>query len=164
MKLYEINQAIENVIEYGFHFNEETGEILFEADDLDGLQSALNEKLEACAVFVKDLEATVRAIKAEEHALASRRRTAEIKAERLKEYIACNMLQAGYSKLETPRCAVSIRKSKRTVIESEADIPEQFKTVVESVKLDKTAIKKAINSGEEVPGAHVQVVDNLQIK
>ena len=36
--LYEIDRAIEQVIETGFSWDEETGEVLFEEGDLEQLQ------------------------------------------------------------------------------------------------------------------------------
>ena len=41
MNLFEINKAISDVIEKGFYEDEETGEILFEIDDLDDLKITL---------------------------------------------------------------------------------------------------------------------------
>lgn len=164
MRLYEINQAIADVIERGFSFDEETGEILFDEGDLSSLEATFNDKLESCALFVKDLEATAREMRTEERALAARRKAAESKAERLKQYILSNMKTSGTTKFETARCAVALSRSKRTKITSEDSVPDRFKETVETVKIDKMGIKKAISSGEDVPGASVEVVESLRLR
>ena len=40
-----ISQAIAQVVEDGFVFNEETGEVFFTADDLDKLNEAFDKKI-----------------------------------------------------------------------------------------------------------------------
>lgn len=66
-------------------------------------------------------------------------------------------VQVGFNKL-------SLRKSDETIITDMAKIPEQYLTRKEVISADKTKIKKSIKSGEEVPGAHINTKENLQIK
>ena len=56
MKLYEINQHYLEVLENGFSFDEETGEILFDKENLDQLEGAFEEKVDNIACYIKDLE------------------------------------------------------------------------------------------------------------
>ena len=53
---------------------------------------------------------------------------------------------------------VKTRTSQSVNILDEAEVSDQFKKAEEKVKIDKTAIKKAINSGDYVPGA--EIVEN----
>lgn len=161
--LYEIDQAVLVVLENGLIFDEETGEILFDEDNLGELELERNAKLEAVACFIKGLEADAEAIRAEEKALAERRRVKEAKAERLRDYLAGSMQKFGDTKLETARVSLSFRKSEAVEIVSAVELPEAYWKQAAPTP-DKTAIKKALKSGIDVAGAELVERQNLQIK
>ena len=56
------------------------------------------------------------------------------------------------------------RRSEKTIIEDEELIDQKFKNQKITISVDKTAIKKAIKSGEEVPGAVIEENFNLKVK
>jgi hypothetical protein len=59
----------------------------------------------------------------------------------------------------------STRKSKQVVIDYDInDLPKQYKTVKVTETADKVAIKKAIESGQEVYGCRLVENINLAIK
>ena len=64
MKLYEIDAAIMECIDL------ETGEIV-DADRLTALQMEREQKLENVALWIKDLDAEAKALKAEEQSFSS---------------------------------------------------------------------------------------------
>lgn len=159
--LYELNGAVYEVLRGGLVFDEETGEVLFDENNIDALEMARNEKMEACALFIKDLEATAAAIKAEEKALQARRTAYEKRAQRLRDYLAYSMQEWGDTRLETPRTVLSWRKSEAVEV-NEAELPREWYKAVYSP--DKAAIKAAIKAGEQVQGAQIVERQNLQIK
>jgi hypothetical protein len=59
---------------------------------------------------------------------------------------------------------VSLRKSVQTIIDDLDQVPKQYKTVKVETTPDKTAIKKAIQEGEIIEGAHLEEKNNLQIR
>ncbi len=165
MNLYQINAQLNAVLEGGIVVDEETGEILFDEENIEALQLALDEKLEGCALYLKNLEAEAAAIKDEETRLAARRKTKERKAERLKEYVRDVMADHGANfRLETPKAALSLRKSESVAITDQALIPKEFLRVKEDVKADKAAIKKALKNGQDVQGVCLVENLNLQVK
>lgn len=164
LSLYEIDKAVVTVLDDGLVFNEETGEIVFDADNLDALETERNAKMEGVALYIKSLEAEASAMKAEEKALAERRAVREKKAERLRRYLSDSMLALGDTKIETARVSLSFRKSESVVIDDQAALPVEFIKVKMTETPDKTAIKKAIKSGAEVNGAALVENKNLQIK
>lgn len=164
MKLYEIATAFEEVINGGLIFSEETGEILFDSENLDELEAALDEKLEACGVVVKNLVAEAEAIKAEERNLAERRRRKEAEADRLKDYVLYWMEKSGAKKIDTARVALSTRKSSVVDVTDEAKVPREFVKVKTTESVDKAAVKKAIKAGEEVAGCVINERLTLQVK
>lgn len=163
--LYEISADLQAVIDGGLVFDEETGEIIWDADNLNELEAAFETKLEGCALFIKNLTAEAAAIKAEETALAERRRMVERKAERMKAYVTdCLKDKVEAHRFETPRVALSLRRSEQVVISDAAQLAPEFVTVKTTETPNKTAIKKAIKAGAEVAGAALVENANLQIR
>ena len=153
MKLYEINQQILNCID------KETGEIV-DIEKLNDLQMAKDEKLENLALWYKDLLAEANALKEEKEAFAAREKAAKNKAESIKNFLAYALNGENF---KTTKCALSFRKSEKTVIDDIYSVPENFLKYSEP-KADLTGIKKAIKNGEEINGAHLEETQNIQIK
>ena len=153
MKLYEINQSILECID------NETGEII-DADKLNELQIAKDEKLENLALWYKDLLAEANALKEEKETFAEREKAAKNKAESIKNYLSFVLNGENF---KTTKCALSFRKSEKTVIDDIYSIPESYLKYSEP-KADLTEIKKAIKNGEEIKGAHLEETQNIQIK
>lgn len=157
MTLFEIDKAI---TEFEFEIDEETGEIL-NAEELDNLKLAREEKIEGVSLWVKNLKAEAEAVKQEKNAMADREKRLERKIEGLKSYLAYALNGEQFS---TPRVALSWRKSKRVEIQYDDYIPEEYINVKVTKTPDKTAIKKAIEGGEEIKGVSLVESNNLQIK
>ena len=152
--LYEINQAIMACVDG------ETGEII-DAEALDSLLMQRDEKLEAIACWIKNLQSDALAYKAEKDVFAARQKAAESKAESLKKYLA-NALQ-GHAFI-TAKCAVSFRKSEKVDIPEEYLVPLEFLDEEITYKPNKKAIKEAIKAGREVCGCQLIESINVQIK
>lgn len=163
MKLYEINQAIEGLLNNAV--DPETGEILFDPEELDRLQLERDVKLESLALAVKNLTAEAKAIREEETALAERRRSVEKKAERARQYLEF-ILQG--EKFQTAKVAVSYRKSKK--LELAPEFLETAKTIYpyllrfKEPEPDKAAITAELKAGFEIPGAELVESVSMQIK
>ena len=157
--LYEISADFLAALD-AMEVDPDTGELL-NADQLDALSAAFDEKAEATALYIKNLTAFVGNVKAEEAALAERRKTAE---KRLKDLLASSMLSVGRDKVETARTKIGFRKSTQVQIDDEGALPPDFVTTTITTKPDKTAIKKAIQAGQSVAGAVLVENQNLQIK
>lgn len=158
MKLYEIDQAIESLI------NPDTGEIA-DFDVFMDLQMEREAKIENVALLIKNLTADAKAIKAEKNALAEREAATENKVERFKNYlkdILCG------EKFSTPKVAISFRKSAAVEVDEgfaewAKEHAEQFLKYSEP-GIDKAAIKIALASGETVAFAKMVENQNIQIK
>lgn len=162
--LYEINKSIEQVLETGFAFDEETGEIYFTEDDLESLQLDLRTKLENCGLWIKNQNALANSIREEEKKLADRRRAIEKRTERLETYMAYVMSQNDMKALETPTVALKATTSKRVYVWNEDVLPECYLRKVEKVSVDKKAITEAIKNGEEVYGASLEEYNGVSVK
>jgi hypothetical protein len=131
------------------------------ADELEALDMKRAEKIENVACYIKNLDAEAEAIKREEKRLAERRKSAESKAERLKQYLAYAL--HGEEVYSSARVKLSWRKSESVEVESVDLLPEEFRRIKTTVDADKTAIKQAIKSGEDVAGACIVERRNLQV-
>ena len=160
--LYEITGEYLRVLD-SLEIDEETGEIL-NADELDSIAGAFEEKTENLACYIKNCDAFIANLKAEDTNLARRRKSAEKKVEYLKGVLTACMDAAGRNLLETARVRLSFRKSVAVSIEDEAILPDKFVIVTSQARADKVAIKKAIQSGQEVAGAVLVENRSLQIK
>lgn len=163
--LYEIDKNLYQLLEFDMVVDEETGEILFEESDIDNLLLSRDEKIENTGCYIKNLLSDIEQLKAEEKSLKERRQTKEKKVERLKKYLADSMLLFGDKKFETPRVALSFRKSKQVEIDEDVVLPEEFIKVKVEKSPDKTKLKDAIlKQGESIEGVRIIEKENLQLK
>ena len=159
-RLYEINQTLLNLQE-----TEDgiictlTGELLTAAD-LKKLAVEKDKVIENLACWYKELETDADGIDAEIKRLQERKKAKNNKAEQLKKVLADEL---DGKKFETAKCAISFRKSTSVAVDNEDIIPSGY-LVAQKPKVDKTAIKKALNAGIEVAGCRLETKNNLQIK
>ena len=128
---------------------------------LDGLEGELTKKCENTAMYFQNLDGTANQIGDAIKRMQHRKKVIENKAARMRKYLYDNMKASDISKIECPEFVLSIKKNPKSVlIEDEDLIPAEFKTTIETIKIDKTAIKKA----EGCPGAKIVQGDRLDIK
>lgn len=161
LTLYEITKELDELM--NSCIDEETGEIDPEAlDRLKELNIAKDQKIENCALVIKNLNAEADAIKAEAKKLTDRARQNAKKVEWLKEYIS-NALNG--EKMTTARVSISYRKSKS--VECSLDditvLPKEFLRFGDP-ELNKTEIKKVIEAGGTVEGCSIVEKTSMQIK
>lgn len=161
MKLYEINQEINSLID------EDTGEIT-DITRFQELQLAENTKLEGLASWIKNNDVDVDALKKEAQILLDRAKVIENKNANTKAFLAKYMIEHGIKKIETPKCVLSFRKSSKVIIDDETNFVDKYKNtdlVVEETKfkIDKKATKNFLKDNMSLY-AHVEESENLQIK
>jgi hypothetical protein len=146
--LYAIANNIRNVLELG-----ESGEVPDDAiaDTLEALNMEFDDKLDAVLAYRQGLTHEAAAYDAEIERLTARKKALNSKAEKMKEY-AVNMMQAVHKVKHQGLFSVTIGKPSKVVgIEDLNAIPAEY--TVTKIEPNKTAIKKAIESGETIPGA-----------
>lgn len=137
------------------------------ADTLESLSGELEAKAVSVASFVKNLEASAEQIKEAEAAMAARRKAIEKRAANVRQYLLDNMLAAGISKIECPYFKLAVRDNPPAVVINEPSlIPDAYLTDPPPPPRapDKALIKKAIQDGFDVPGAHLARGKRLEIK
>nr|DAM13953.1 MAG TPA: resistance protein [Caudoviricetes sp.] len=160
MKLFEINEAIERCVLDGENVvDTETGEVL-DVEALNNLKMAFAEKAENIAMFIRNLDAESAALKDQKNIFAARQKAAERKRDSLKEYLAFCLEGKPF---KTDRVKVTFRKSEAVKVTDQERIPETY-LVYSAPTVDKAGIKKALKSGENVPGCVLEEKQNIQVK
>lgn len=135
-------------------------------DTLESMAGELEVKAQAVGHMVRSIEANASAIQQWAKDAMERARSAQARADALREYLSTNLQACGISKVEGPGISLSFRKSTAVVIDEPGLIPAGFMRVPEPPppSPDKKALGDALKAGEAVPGAHLETRLNLQIK
>lgn len=137
------------------------------ADTLESMSGELEAKATNTAFVIRNIEAHAAAIKEAEAGMAARRKAAENRAARLKDYLLANLLVAGVQKVECPYFKLAVRDNPPAVeIYEPGLIPAEFMKTPPPppASADKTAIKEAIKAGQDVPGCKLTQGKRLEIK
>ena len=140
--------------------NEEIDEQAFK-DTLEAIGT--EEKIEGYCQVIKELQGDFDKFKAEADRLTARMKTAKNGVDRMKDSLLAFLRASGQDKVKAGTFTVSIGTSNQTNILDETLIPTEYKTP-QPDKIDKTAIKKAIESGVEVAGAEIIVNEGVRIR
>ena len=151
LSLYQITSAFPKLIDQEEMSEEDKKEVEKELTEL------LQKKSQNLIGYIRNIELTIEAMKNEEKRISEQRKILESRLTKFKEYVKECMEQNGFTKIETQLGALSIVKNPISVeIYDEAQIPDEYKTKVIEIKVDKTAIKKALKeTGEIIPGTRI---------
>ena len=160
--VYELDSKISSCIQLDEEHvvSVDDGEIL-NLQQFEALQMERDAKVEGLACYIKNVTAEETALDAEIKVLTERKASRTREKERCKAYLAGALYG---EKFETARCKITWRKSEICNVLNIDAVPEEFKRTKVTVDADKTAIKKAIKDGAEVPGAEVIQKLNMTLK
>lgn len=140
-------------------------------DTLDMLEEEFSDKAENVAAYIKQLNAEAAVLKEQERSFAERRRAKEHHAERLKAYLLREMQAVNLSKIDRPMARISLRNNAETPhfsdeqafvnwAQDNADDLLRYKMP----EIDRTAVKKFLQAGGEIPGVMLARSQSLTIK
>ncbi|KFB11075.1 siphovirus Gp157 family protein [Nitratireductor basaltis] len=128
------------------------------ADMLEG-ETDLNRVVGKALNARQEAASMAEAIKSREEDLKVRRARFEKKADAMKALIQSVMESANLDKLTLPEATLSIRKPLPKVEVTDTEqLPQGFYKLER--KADKTALKQALMSGEQIPGAELALGDD----
>ena len=141
-------------------------------DTLDAVDGEMEDKLASCAAFVKQLAAEADALDDEIKSLRYRSAAKKREIDSFKAYIMGCMENADVKKVDQPLAKLTIRQNAESVeVADEKDfiawamINGHDDLLRYSMPdINKTAIKDAIRSGAEIPGAQLVRTKSLIIK
>ena len=130
---------------------------------LDAIDDAFEDKAESYAIVMKNLDASIDALKQEEKRLKDKRQALENHKSSLKQRLESEMIRTGKTKFKTGRFSFGIQKNPPSIeIWDEYAIGQEYiKTIYE---IDRTKIKNALKAGEEVNGARLHQSESLRIR
>lgn len=160
MKLYEIAPALRFALD-DIEVDPETGEIL-NADNLHAVEAEANDKIEATALYLRELDAEAKAAKDEADRMIARVKSMQKRSDYIKSMLLDALHATG--KVKTARVTVSIRTTQAVEVSEGADLPEAYTTVKTTVSPNKVAIKQALLDGVEVPGCHLEARESVSIR
>ena len=161
MSIYEIDQALLECVD------QETGEII-NTDRFDELAMERKAKIGNVACWYKNLMAEAKALGDEAEKLTKRKDACEAQAKRLKDYL---FVHCAGEKFKDSRCSIYYSKSAPSVrfedegtfltrvLENRPDL-----VIHPEPKVDKTAVKKAIEAGEDFEGVWLEPTHYVVIK
>lgn len=156
--LYEMTEAAKTL--YAMLDNEEIDEQVVN-DTLEGME--VDKKLEDYCFVIREFENDVVKFKTEYERMKAKADSAKKNIERLKSRML-NYFEATGKKKETIGLfTVATRESKAVNIIDENLIPSQY-FEQQKPKLLKREILNDLKSGEEIPGAEIQINHSVQIK
>ena len=169
LKLYEYPEAYRdlwNRIEGDGDGSADTDESLSDAtrEEFDNLEGEYTYMVENIAKRIRALTATHDALDAEAKRLKARAATVKRKVDWLRGYVADSMLDLGHDKIEGDVLNVGLSRNRRVEIDSEADVPDEFKTVAETVTVRKAEIRQALLDDRTVAGARLIETHSLRIR
>lgn len=135
------------------------------ADKLSEALTAQAEKVDRCAAFIARSKAEIEWLKNEKKVIDTQINRIEGYIKRMMSLAEFVMKKEGTRKLEGMHGhSFSFRKSESVVIEDEDQLPGRYRVKKVSFAPDKKTIKDALKSGLSVPGATLEVRDNVQSK
>ena len=134
------------------------------ADTLEALGGELEMKADGYARVMKELEGRAATMRFESKRLENGYKTIERNIDRMKHALQDSMVATDKRKFKTDLFSFSIRKNPASVvIDRETSIPPEF-LIPQDPKIDKKAIKAAIDRGDDITFAHLEQGESLIIK
>ena len=137
------------------------------ASTLEGLEGTFQEKAIQVARFILSLRANAAAVKASAKAQMERSARIERRADSVLAYLQFHMQGTQQRRIESEDVVLRLVKNPpAVVITDEHAIPPQFWVQPEPPpkRIDKKAIKAAIDAGERADGAYVEASERLDIR
>lgn len=166
MKLYQISEQYQNIADLllnpEFHDNEDI------IAALDTVQGDFNDKTVNTVKAIQRAEGDISIIDAEIKRLQAMKKSRQANIERVKDYLKTNMARTGIFKIECPLFKISYSERKNSAVDVDEalflanNLNEDLVKV--EIKPSKTAIKKALEKGENIIGAKLVDSQVLMIK
>lgn len=164
ISLYEVSKDLEDIDELLEQAETEQEAVTVQAIR-DAIEQTLLYKVDDAANYIARNNSYIDAIKAQEKRLKELRAAAEKKAARFENYVLEIMLKHNIKKKDTPVGVLKVTTGETTVYNGTTDdLEDRFIRTKVTKDIDKTAIKKALKSGETIAGAELVKTYNFKFK
>ena len=170
-KLYEISneytsviEAIEQLFDAHPELDEASKRAILE-ENLAGVQQSFDDKAFALGGLIQNLKFEHSNVKELQDRFTKRAKGLEKTIGQLSDYLLAQMQAVNRPKLSNAWLALQIRTNPcRVIIEDETLLGEEFKLRETIIKINKTAIGEQLKAGNDVPYAHLEQSQRLEIK
>jgi hypothetical protein len=175
MSAWGLEQAISKIIEQGFVEDPETGEIIFQGENLEELHEALENKINNIAGYIKYCESKSETFKQRKSEIDNLQKYYNKKAESLKKFLSNYLIENNKEKgMDTDDYKITFRKSTKGEvsdaqilmgwIKSDKERTTNYLKIAEP-EIALNEIKKyATTNNVDVPGFNLIENNNIQIK
>ena len=155
MKLYELTEqwdAVFNMMEDG----ETDEQVIF--DTLESIEGEIEDKADNYAKMIRNLQANVDVLKAEEERLYQRRKSTENHIQSLKDHLQANLEFIGKTKFKTDLFSFSVSKNggkqPLSITDNLDEIPGKY-LIPQPPKVDNDAVRELLKE-KSVDWAHLE--------
>ncbi|EEO0673688.1 siphovirus Gp157 family protein [Listeria monocytogenes] len=157
MKLYELTESYQNVLDIAEQLEAETLK-----DTLDAITESIEVKAENTAKVIKTVNAEIEALDTEIKRMSSRKSTLKNNVESMKRYLKEELEKVGLDKVKGQHLTIRIQSNPQGVlVEDESKLGAYL--VEQPKKLDRKAILADLKDGKEIDGAEIQQGRSLRI-
>ncbi|MBJ8031050.1 siphovirus Gp157 family protein [Bacillus cereus group sp. N21] len=133
-------------------------------DTLQAIEESIQDKAQNTALVIRNLEADVDAIKAEEKRLADRRKAIENNCKNLKDYLYQQMTAVEMKRIKGTIVTVGIQKNPASLdIAEDATVPPEY-MVPQPAKVDKKSLLAAVKDGMQWDGITLRQSEGIRIR
>jgi restriction endonuclease S subunit len=132
-----------------------------------GVVESFNEKAANVVMVARQFDAHCDAIDSEIERLKALKTSRQNTADKLRDYLLNNMMAAQIESIDHPLMSIKIRNNPESVeVFEEKLIPSDYMTwpKMPDPKPNKTLIKTALKSGQDIPGCKIVRTHSLTIK
>ena len=164
MHLFELNEKFDAIV--AMIEDDDNGideQVLI--DTLESIELDRDLKLDNLATLIERNNAYINAYAEKQKKLQAAKKQLQTANDRFQWYMTQTMDQAGMKELKTENHMLRPRNYNASVVVDDASvIPDRYMVTKTTVTPNKTAIRKALKAGEEVPGVHVEPTRKTVIK
>jgi hypothetical protein len=122
------------------------------------------DKVDRIGAVLSSLDSVQAHAKVEIERLRSRQQSAERNARQLEQYVLRVIRQRDGRPLKGKNVTFSVRHSEALIIDDPGAVPDEWKRTTVTVDIPRDPVKRAIKSGEDIPGVHIEQRESLQRK
>lgn len=160
-----LHQATEQVRELLAQMDPETGEL---PEGYEDARAVVQNKAVAVAAYIVESCVQTEAIRDYIKTLTDKVKSEERRQDWLRQYMAEHMAAIGITEIKDERglfkASLASGRDESVEVFDASQLPQNFIRETIKTEPDKTAIKKAIKDGVDVPGARIIKKDRLTIK
>jgi len=139
------------------------------SDTLEAEAWPVEEKVRAVSAVILNLQAEADMVKGTADRIAKRAKALQSRADALHDYLLINMQRTGITEIKaldgTFKAKLYPERDVSVVIDDLDKLPADYlREIPARYEPDKALIKKALNDGHDVQGAHLVKNDRLEIK